>query len=127
MRPAALPHPGLPVPATEQKRLLLALHLALTELLQHDGLAVADAAAAALILRTLLQDYEAAGAAEAAEAALAALAALHRGQTTPAAAQAACEPLVPYFEAAVTACTWRRLVAAQTAARRELLALGLAR
>jgi hypothetical protein len=113
----ARPHPCLAVPLAEQRRLLLAAHLALHDMLADKAQGAwmdlpAAVAVAAEVLDGLDLEGDARRAVQRAGEALVSTA----GLPTPTdEAKSACGAFLPYYEGILAAVTWRRLIEAQHA------------
>lgn len=116
--PAAAPHPCLPVPLDERRRLYIATHLALVAM---DGGAspreAPSALGALLTARELLTPRHGAEANEAVRAGVGAMLAALRGQLAPRAAVIAAEAGIEVYEQLVAQASLRNLLSAQAAAR----------
>jgi hypothetical protein len=120
MTAARLPHPFLPVPLAERQRLSAGVLLALDDLADDPARGWLELFSAAVITDALLDSYEAADGRRAVQRALAALRGARQGRGTVESVRAACGPLVDTFEALIRVTTWRRLLAAQDAAKRAI-------
>lgn len=111
----ALPHPCVPVPAAEVRRILTAYHLALAALEQSQAPAswLDLPAATELTLRLMRPEKHTADAIACAQAAHAALHDCADGRQPAAHAVQACREFLPVFEALLRSVSWRRLIGAQ--------------
>ena len=111
------PHPCLPVPLAEQRRLVTVARLALHELQAGDAdQALVDLQAVVEVVAELLHRYHVEDGRQAVLQAAGALESAVQGKGSHADAAAACEPLIEVFAGLLRVVTLRRLHDAQDAA-----------